>query len=118
MLGTLCTGTGSISTSFVEDILLSRDAPHAHHTIAKREAFVNKVFAKDTLVRQMPKICVSYEGVYGDPEVDIIYVGTPHASHKYNCLAAIDARKHIPGIKKKVLLSSKGAVIRPKEIRG
>jgi predicted dehydrogenase len=33
--------------------------------------------------------------VYDDPQVDIIYIGTPHAFHKQNCLDAIAAGKHV-----------------------
>ena len=37
----------------------------------------------------------SYEEVYRDPDVDVIYIGTPHAFHRQNCLDAIAAGKHV-----------------------
>jgi predicted dehydrogenase len=46
-------------------------------------------------VLPLPTIYGSYEEVYADPQVDIIYVGTPHAFHKKNCLDAINAGKHV-----------------------
>lgn len=33
----------------------------------------------------MPTIYGSYEEAYSDPEVDVVYIGTPHAFHKKNC---------------------------------
>lgn len=37
----------------------------------------------------------NYSSVYIDPNVDIVYIGTPHSFHKQNCLDAISAGKHI-----------------------
>jgi predicted dehydrogenase len=42
-----------------------------------------------------PAVYGSYAEVYADPDVDIVYIGTPHAFHKQNCLNAITAGKHI-----------------------
>lgn len=37
----------------------------------------------------------SYEGVYNDPNVQAVYIGTPHTVHKTNALDAIAAGKHV-----------------------
>ncbi|KAF2251221.1 NAD(P)-binding protein [Trematosphaeria pertusa] len=92
--------TGQISSWFVRDLSLSRPDAKARHTIAaigsssqgKGEAFV-KQWIPDVL--PAPKVYAGYEQVYNHPDVDIIYIGTPHAFHKQNCLAAIAAGKHV-----------------------
>ena len=42
-----------------------------------------------------PKVYGSYDELYQDPNVDVVYIGTPHAFHKKNCLDAIAAGKHV-----------------------
>lgn len=42
-----------------------------------------------------PAIYASYDEVYADPNVDCVYIGTPHGFHKRDCLAAIAAGKNI-----------------------
>lgn len=37
----------------------------------------------------------SYEEVYADPNVDCVYIGTPHSFHRQNCLDAIAAGKNV-----------------------
>ncbi|MDQ1527557.1 MAG: hypothetical protein QOG18_2170 [Microbacteriaceae bacterium] len=37
----------------------------------------------------------SYEALVADPEVDVIYVSTPHPFHAENALLALDAGKHV-----------------------
>ena len=33
--------------------------------------------------------------MYADPNVDIVYIGTPHVFHRESCLATIAAGKHV-----------------------
>ncbi|KAJ5123296.1 hypothetical protein N7448_009393 [Penicillium atrosanguineum] len=90
--------TGMISSWFVEDLVLDRpDAPVKHiiqaigsSALEKGQSFVSKYCPNST-----PTIYASYEEVYNDPSVDIIYIGTPHAFHKRNCLDAIAAGKPV-----------------------
>jgi predicted dehydrogenase len=92
--------TGMISSWFVEDLTLSREDAKAHHIIqaigssskAKGEAFVDKFIPHAS---PAPAVYGSYAEVYADPNVDAIYVGTPHGFHKQNCLDAIAAGKHV-----------------------
>ncbi|KAK7031406.1 NAD(P)-binding protein [Favolaschia claudopus] len=37
----------------------------------------------------------TYDEVYADPDVDAIYIGTPHTYHYINALDAIRAKKHV-----------------------
>lgn len=55
----------------------------------KAEAFISKN------LKTKPKAYGTYEEVYNDPNVDIVYIGTPHALHKINALDAINAGKHV-----------------------
>ncbi|KAI0152821.1 dimeric dihydrodiol dehydrogenase [Xylariaceae sp. FL1272] len=90
--------TGMISSWFVEDLILPRsDAPVKHviqaigsSSKAKGEAFVAKYCP-----HSKPTIYDSYEATCSDPEVDVVYIGTPHAFHKKNCLEAIAHGKNV-----------------------
>ncbi|EOO01320.1 putative dimeric dihydrodiol dehydrogenase protein [Phaeoacremonium minimum UCRPA7] len=87
---------------FTQDILAARpDAPAKHTVVAlgsssleKGSAFVDKVWEK-TPKQPRPQVYADYQGVYDDPNVDVVYVGTPHSLHKKNCLDAIAAGKHV-----------------------
>lgn len=37
----------------------------------------------------------SYEALVNDPEIDVVYVGSPHTSHKEHALLALRAGKHV-----------------------
>ena len=37
----------------------------------------------------------SYEALFADPEIDVIYVATPHSLHLENCLSAIAHHKAV-----------------------
>lgn len=87
---------------FVQDLLAARpNAPARHMIVAlgsssleKGNAFVDKVWEK-TPEQPRPQVYADYHGVYNDPNVDIVYVGTPHSLHKKNCLDAIATGKHV-----------------------
>ncbi len=92
------TGTGVISTWFVEDLLVKRKDAKALHMIqaigaassrSKAKSFADRYSLSDT------KVYGSYKEVYDDPDVDIIHIGTPHSFHKNDCLQAIAAGKHV-----------------------
>ncbi|KAF2822938.1 NAD(P)-binding protein [Ophiobolus disseminans] len=92
--------TGAISSAFVTDLILPRPDAKAQHTItaigsssqSKGDAFVSSHLPTLT---PAPKVYPNYASVYTDPNVDIVYIATPHAFHKQNCLDAIRAGKHI-----------------------
>ncbi|CAG8219740.1 unnamed protein product [Penicillium salamii] len=91
-------GTGLISSWFVGDLVLPREDKQANHIIQaigssskqKAEDFIQKFAPESTATAYG-----AYESVYSDPEVDIVYIGTPHAFHKQACLAAIAQGKHV-----------------------
>jgi dihydrodiol dehydrogenase / D-xylose 1-dehydrogenase (NADP) len=96
-------GTGWVSTRFAADLLLQRASAPVRHQItalgtssqAKGTNFVASVFSSASPSALRPKIYTSYSHVYTDPQVDIVYIGTPHSYHKEQCLAAIAAGKHV-----------------------
>lgn len=92
-------GAGSISSKFVGDLEIDRgaDAKATHKitaigssSISKAEAFISSNIKNNT-----PKPYASYDEVFADENVDIVYIGTPHPFHKDIALRAIKAGKHV-----------------------
>ncbi|KAJ4356255.1 uncharacterized protein N0V89_004286 [Didymosphaeria variabile] len=91
-------GCGLISTWFVSDLVLSRSDAAANHTIAavgSSSLGKGNKFASENCPSQSPAVYDSYAGVYNDPNVDIVYIGTPHPLHHKNVLDAVAAGKHV-----------------------
>ncbi|NLF06285.1 MAG: Gfo/Idh/MocA family oxidoreductase [Actinomycetales bacterium] len=44
---------------------------------------------------EIPRAHEGYEAVLADPEVDVVYVASPHSEHREQALAAIAAGKHV-----------------------
>ncbi|CAK3756545.1 hypothetical protein FE78DRAFT_150371 [Lecanosticta acicola] len=95
--------TGMISEWFVTDILkASWPDKRANHTISavgssslhKCQDFTAK-FITPANPEIQPRLYGSYQEVYGDGNVDCVYIGTPHSFHKQNCLEAIAAGKNV-----------------------
>lgn len=92
--------TGLISSWFVGDLVQPRDDAKARHVIqaigssslSKSQEFAAK-YVKNAAVA--PTVYGSYDEVYNDPNVDCIYIGSPHGFHKRDCLAAIAAGKNV-----------------------
>jgi predicted dehydrogenase len=82
----------------VRDLLVDRPDARARHVIqaiGSSSAAKGEEFARRNGVPSQASIYGSYEGVYSDPLVDIVYIATPHALHKQNCLDAIRHNKHV-----------------------
>lgn len=93
-------GTGLISSWFVQDLCLERTNAQAIHTIqAIGSSSLEKAtkFAEQHVAGQSasPTVYGSYADTYKDPNVDIIYIGIPHAFHKQACLDAIAQGKNV-----------------------
>ncbi|KAF3395928.1 D-xylose 1-dehydrogenase [Penicillium rolfsii] len=91
-------GTGLISSWFVEDLVSDRPKKVANHVIqAVGGSSIQKAqaFSDEFLFGNNTSVYGSYQELYGDPNVDIVYIGTPHALHKRNCLEAMRAGKHV-----------------------
>ena len=61
-------------------------------SVEKGKAFAAKHLKHATT---QPTIYASYDEVYADPNVDCVYIGSPHGFHKRDLLAAIAAGKNI-----------------------
>ncbi|KAJ5893711.1 hypothetical protein N7495_005402 [Penicillium taxi] len=87
-----------ISSWFVGDLVLERDdakVKHVIHAIGTSSHERGKEFKAKHCPNQNPIIYNSYEGVYNDKDVDIVYIGTPHAFHYRDSMAAITAGKNV-----------------------
>lgn len=73
------------------------DAPIKHVVQAVGSSSKEKAaaFVQKHAPSASPTLYSSYEEVYNDPEVDVIYIGTPHALHLKNTLDAIAAGKNV-----------------------
>ncbi|KAF9893076.1 hypothetical protein FE257_012487 [Aspergillus nanangensis] len=91
-------GTGMISSWFVSDLSLERQGKKAEHiiqAIGSSSTEKGRGFVEKHLKGKAPTVYGSYQDLYEDANVDILYIGTPHAFHKQNCLDAIRAGKHV-----------------------
>lgn len=81
--------TGGIATSFTSDL---RHAGLDVAAVGSRSAESSARFAERF---EIPRAHGSYEELVADPDVDIVYVATPHPLHAENALAAIAHGKHV-----------------------
>jgi predicted dehydrogenase len=82
-------GTGWISTQMTSDLLLT---DHVVTAVGSRTQAAADAFAA---THGIPNVHASYEALVADPEVDVIYVGTPHPYHYDNTVLALNAGKHV-----------------------
>lgn len=78
-------GLGRIANSFATDLLTIPDAELyavASRNQEKADYFADKYDAK--------KAYNSYEALANDPEIDAVYIATPHALHKENALMCLE----------------------------
>ena len=82
-------GTGWIADLFVRDLqMIGRQVV----AVGSRRAETAQAFAaRFNIARAHP----SYEALAADPEVDVIYVATPHPMHADNACLALNAGKHV-----------------------
>ncbi len=83
-------GTGTISNLFAEG-LASLDNAKIYAVGSRSPQTANK-FALKWNVNQAYG---SYEELYADPQVDVVYIGTPHNFHFQNVSDALNAGKHV-----------------------
>jgi predicted dehydrogenase len=83
-------GTGLIAAAFATDLALSDSGVVA--AVGSRSQESAERFAK---AHRVSRAHASYEALVGDPEVDIVYVATPHPMHRDNALLALEAGKPV-----------------------
>jgi predicted dehydrogenase len=82
--------TGNIARGFASDL---RQAPGAElAAVGSRDAATAATFAREYGVARSHG---TYEALVADPDVDIVYIGTPHGRHYEDALLALDAGKHV-----------------------
>lgn len=80
--------TGNISRSFASDL---RTAGIDLRAVGSRTAPSAQAFAKDF---DIPRAHGSYAALAEDPDVDIVYIGTPHPMHYEAAKLALEHGKH------------------------
>lgn len=83
-------GLGNIANQFASDLLLLEDAELtavASRDLAKANDFAQKFNCSKTYD--------SYEALFADEEVEIIYIATPHNSHAALSIKALENGKHV-----------------------
>ncbi|KAK0127631.1 D-xylose 1-dehydrogenase (NADP(+)) [Cadophora gregata f. sp. sojae] len=94
--------TGGIATTFTKDILTNpstRSVSDIKHTVAAAASSSSQsrasTFLKEVGAPSSAKAYGSYAELVADPNVDIIYVATPHSHHFQNAMLALKAGKHV-----------------------
>lgn len=82
--------TGSIAQKMADTLNHCVDAELV--AVGSRNKDTAKEFADQN---NIPKRHASYEALVADPDVDVIYVATPHTFHHANTLLALEHGKHV-----------------------
>lgn len=83
-------GPGKIAQKFADDLIRIPDAELT--AVASRNMKRAKEFADNYKVL---KVFDSYDALFSDDSVDVIYIATPHTFHKNLALKAMEAGKHV-----------------------
>ena len=83
-------GTGGIAGSFASDLRLT-DSGVAVAVGSRSQAAADRFADNYGIARRHD----SYESLAADPDVDVIYVATPHPMHRDNAILALRAGKHV-----------------------
>ena len=83
-------GPGVIARKFAEGL---KAVPDARITaVGSRDIDRAQAFAVEF---QVPNAYGSYQALASDPEVDVVYIATPHSRHKEHTLLCTEACKHV-----------------------
>ena len=96
-------GPGWIAHRFVENLqahTTQRVVAVGSRGLQRAEAFAAQW--------SIPNAHGSYAALLADPDVDIVYVATPHPSHRDNAIAALEAGKHVL-VEKPIAVDAAGA---------
>lgn len=94
--------TGGIAKTFTTDLLCdpkTRGVNHIKHTVvaAASSSSADRAakFLKDVGAPSSAKAYGSYDEFVKDPNIDIVYVATPHSHHYQNAMLALEAGKNV-----------------------
>ncbi|MGH7058541.1 MAG: Gfo/Idh/MocA family protein, partial [Acetobacteraceae bacterium] len=83
-------GTGNIAHAFVRGLA---EAPGARAAaVASRSADGAEAFSAELAGQRSH---ASYEALAEDPQIDVVYVATPHADHFASAAMCLEAGKHV-----------------------
>jgi predicted dehydrogenase len=82
-------GTGGISTNFTVDLL---EGGFTVAAVGSRSTDSAERFARE---HGLARAHGSYAELAADPEVDVVYIGTPHPFHAENAVEMLEAGKHV-----------------------
>ncbi|CAE7196450.1 unnamed protein product [Rhizoctonia solani] len=96
-------GCGGISSKFVKDLLIDpstrgvADVSHVVAAVASRSLPRGQEWIQTTCPDYASTIKVygAYNELLEDPQVDIVYIGTPHSHHFHNARDCLNAGKHV-----------------------
>jgi len=83
-------GTGGIAGSFASDLRLTESGVAV--AVGSRSQAAADRFADSYGIERRHD---SYSALVADPDVDVIYVATPHPMHRDNAILALEAGKHV-----------------------
>jgi predicted dehydrogenase len=83
-------GTGGIASTFVTDLRLC-DSGLATAVGSRSQASADRFGDEFAIANRH----ASYESLVADPDVDVVYVATPHPRHHDNAILALQAGKHV-----------------------
>ncbi|MCR2809629.1 MULTISPECIES: Gfo/Idh/MocA family oxidoreductase [unclassified Microbacterium] len=98
--------TGGIAHAFTRDL---RTAGLNVTAVGSRSADSAARFAAEFGI---PRVHGSYEQLVSDPDVDIVYVSTPHPLHAQNAILALEHGKHVLVEKPFTLTGAEAAAVR------
>ncbi len=98
--------TGGIAHAFARDL---RTAGLDLVAVGSRGKARADAFAAEF---EIPRAHASYEALVADPDVDIVYVSTPHPMHAGNAVLALEAGKHVLVEKPFALNAAEAAQVR------
>lgn len=82
--------TGAIANQFAKDLAYAKNG--IAYAVGSRSQEAADEFAARY---DIPKAYATYEDLVNDPDVDAVYIGTPHPFHKDNALLALHAGKAV-----------------------
>lgn len=90
LLGWGLIGTGGIARTFAADLVFTESGRAA--AVGSRHMDTANRFADEL---DIPNRHASYEALVADPDVEVVYVATPHPMHHANALLALSAGKPV-----------------------
>lgn len=83
-------GSGAIARQFAEGLRVLPEAQLL--AIGSRSVSTAQEFAR---AYQIPRAYDSYQNLVNDPDIDVVYVATPHVRHRDDCLLCLEAGKAV-----------------------